>query len=86
MATPNDRDTSWNAPMLVVLVVEPDDRTDGDTSVDGRADGLGSDGEGVVHAAVTSAARSRPARTIFDGKGIPLGEPTLAHEVRIGAS
>ena len=49
------------------------------------ADRLGSRAE-VVQEAVTSAAANRPARWIFDGKGTPLGEPTLAHETRIGAS
>ena len=73
IVTPSDRDTSWNASTLVVRVADLDDPTDGvdsDTGVDGRTDWLGSGGEYVVHAAVTSPATSRPARTIFDGKAL----------------
>jgi len=65
---------------------DPIEGVDSDTAVDGRTDWVGSGGAEVVHAAVTNTATSRPARTIFDGKSTPLGEPTLAHQVRIGAS
>jgi hypothetical protein len=87
MATPNDRDTSRNVSTLVVLVADPDDRTEGvevAVDVDEGAEGVVSGGEDVEHATATSPATKRPARWIFDGKGTPLGERTLAHDARIG--